>query len=201
MEHDKQQGGERDENDGQSEQLKLTPPRIYVASLSDYNDGRLHGAWLDVHGEPGELAEGVRAMLAASRLPGAEEWAIHDYEGFAPLRLGEHESLERIARIGQGIARYGEAFKHWTAIEGSARLDLVERFEGAYWGHWPNVAAYSLDLWRDCGYDEILDKAIPGALRSYVRFDAEAFANDIDRGGQITTSEGDGGVYIFDGAG
>ena len=200
MEHDQQEGGERDENDEQNEQLKLTPPRIYVASLADYNDGRLHGAWLDVHGEPGELAEGVRAMLAASRLPGAEEWAIHDYEGFAPLRLGEHESLERIARIGQGIARHGEAFKHWTAIEGSARLDLVERFEGAYRGHWQSVEAFAMDFWDDCGYAEILDR-IPEALRCYVRFDAEAFARDLELGGDITTSTGDDGVYIFDGAG
>lgn len=199
MEHDKHQGGETDNNDEQGEEMRPRP-RIYVASMADYVDGRLHGSWLDVTGDPDELNEGVRTMLAGSRLPGAEEWAIHDYEGFAPLRLGEHESLERIARIGQGITQHGEAFKHWTAITGSARLDLIESFEDAYNGHWETVEAFAESLWADLGYQETLDQAIPDNLQSYVRFDTAAFARDMELGGDIITSEGDGGVYIFNGA-
>ena len=38
-------------------------------------------------------------MLARSPMPGAEEWAIHDYEGFGPLRLGEYEDLGTISQI------------------------------------------------------------------------------------------------------
>ena len=201
MEHDKQQGGERDDNDEGPEQLSGTPPRIYVASLADYNDGRLHGAWLDVRGEPVELEEGVRAMLAASKVPGAEEWAIHDYQGFAPLRLGEHESLERIARIGEGIARHGEAFKHWTAIEGITRLDLVQGFEDAYRGHWESVEAFAQDFWDDCAFGGAIAKVIPEQLQAYVRFDAQAFARDLELSGDISSSAGDSGVYIFDGGG
>ena len=201
MEHDKHEGGEQDENDEGPEQLRQAPPRIYVASLADYNEGRLHGAWLDVRGELGELEEGVRAMLAASKVPGAEEWAIHDYEGFAPLRLGEYESLERIARIAQGIARHGEAFKHWTAIEGITRLDLVTGFEDAYRGHWESVEAFAMDFWEDCGYEESLAQVIPEQLQAYVRFDAAAFARDLELAGNVSSSAGDSGVYIFDGVG
>ncbi|WP_273241477.1 antirestriction protein ArdA [Hyphomonas atlantica corrig.] len=51
-------------------------PRIYVACLAAYNNGRLHGAWIDAT-EPDEMMQGVRAMLAASPEPGAEEWSIH----------------------------------------------------------------------------------------------------------------------------
>lgn len=53
-------------------------PRIYVASLSDYNNGLLHGEWIDAGQEPDEIHEQVQAMLAESESPGAEEWAIHD---------------------------------------------------------------------------------------------------------------------------
>ena len=201
MEHDKHEGGEQDENDEGPEQLRQAPPRIYVASLADYNEGRLHGAWLDVRGEPRELEEGVRAMLAASKVPGAEEWAIHDHEGFAPLRLGEHESLERVARIGEGIARHGEAFKHWATIEGITRLDLVQGFEDAYRGHWESLEAFAQDFWEDCGFDDAIAKVIPEQLQAYVRFDAQAFARDLELSGDISSSAGDGGVYIFDGAG
>ena len=94
--------------------------RIYVASLSDYNDGRLHGAWIDADGDPDDLAAEVQAMLARSPMRreagGAEEWAIHDYEGFGPVRLGEYEDLATISMIGQGIAEHGPAFAHLSLI-------------------------------------------------------------------------------------
>ncbi|HBL92812.1 MAG TPA: hypothetical protein DD375_04790, partial [Hyphomonas sp.] len=51
-------------------------PRVYVACLAAYNNGRLHGAWINAT-EPDEIMEHVRAMLAASPEPDAEEWAIH----------------------------------------------------------------------------------------------------------------------------
>ena len=51
-------------------------PRIYVACLAAYNNGRLHGAWIDAT-TPDEIRTEVRAMLAASPEPDAEEWAIH----------------------------------------------------------------------------------------------------------------------------
>ncbi|MDR0779720.1 MAG: antirestriction protein ArdA, partial [Pseudomonadales bacterium] len=61
-------------------------PRIYVACLAAYNNGILHGAWLDAAQEPEALQNEVRDMLAASPIAGAEEWAIHDYEGFGEIR-------------------------------------------------------------------------------------------------------------------
>src|SRR5581483_3902347 len=64
-------------------------PRIYVASLADYNAGRLHGVWIDAAQEPDDLQLHINAMLARSTEPIAEEWAIHDFEGFNGLHLGE----------------------------------------------------------------------------------------------------------------
>lgn len=51
-------------------------PRIYVACLAAYNNGRLHGCWIDTT-DPHEVWQQVREMLAASPEPDAEEWAIH----------------------------------------------------------------------------------------------------------------------------
>jgi antirestriction protein len=80
-----------------------TPPRIYVASLSDYNAGRLHGAWIDASQDLDEVWRQVSEMLAASPEPIAEEWAIHDYDNFGPLRLDEYESLCTVVGLAQGI--------------------------------------------------------------------------------------------------
>ena len=40
----------------------------------------------------------------------AEEWAIHDYDGFGELRLDENEALSTIARVAGGIREHGDAF-------------------------------------------------------------------------------------------
>ena len=48
--------------------------RIYVASLSDYNAGILHGEWVsfDDFSSAGEVWEAIRAMLADSPTAKAE---------------------------------------------------------------------------------------------------------------------------------
>ena len=46
----------------------LDTPRIYVACLAAYNNGRLHGRWIDAT-DPHKVWEQVNAMLAASPEP------------------------------------------------------------------------------------------------------------------------------------
>lgn len=197
MEHNQHQGGEKPEEQERDEQLRPTPPRIYVASLADYVDGRLHGSWLDVTGDTGELEAGVREMLAASRLPGAEEWAIHDYEGFGPVRLDEQQSLEAVATLAEGIREHGPAFAHWAALQDKLEEAALEEFEHVYLGHWESLTALAHDLWDDMGYQATLESAIPESLQPYVRFDAELYGRDLELGGSIAASPGDGGVYVF----
>jgi antirestriction protein len=174
-------------------------PQVYVASLSDYNDGRLHGAWVNAAKQPEELHEEVTKMLARSPIPGAEEFAIHDYEGFGPLRLSEYESLETVALIGRGIAEHGPAFAHWAELVGTNEPDVLDKFEDHYEGHAESVEAYAEQLLDDMGFGSDFDLAgqLPASLQPYVRFDVKGFARDLELSGDIMTSEGDGGIYVF----
>jgi antirestriction protein len=44
--------------------------RIYVASLADYNNGLLHGEWIDLDGKDADDVQGeIAAMLRASKCP------------------------------------------------------------------------------------------------------------------------------------
>jgi len=57
--------------------------KIYVACLAAYNNGYLHGEWIDATQELSDIYDQVNAMLKASPVEEeAEEYAIHDYEGF-----------------------------------------------------------------------------------------------------------------------
>lgn len=181
-----------------AEYESATETRIYVASLSDYNDGRLHGVWLDANAEAEDLAEGIQEMLARSPMPGAEEWAIHDYEGFGPLRLGEYEDLGTISQIAHGTAEHGPAFTHWAAICGSTDHDELARFDDVYLGHWQSVEAYAQELLDDLGLDDVIERSVPEYLQPYVKVDVEGFGRDLEYSGDVSASGGDNGVYLFD---
>lgn len=186
-------GGEHERN---RENDRSISPRIYVASLSDYNNGHLHGAWLEAHQDLDDLYSGVEAMLRSSNEPGAEEFGIFDHEGFGPWRVSEYESLDTVATVAEGIATHGPAFAHWVEIVGGETDDL-RGFEDAYLGHWKSVEAYAEDFAENVGLLET--EQMPGAFSAYIHVDYEALGRDMELSGDITTSEGDGGVYVFSG--
>lgn len=73
--------------------------RIYVASLYDYNDGRLEGKWLDLadYANASELMESIQEMLddltkKYKNIDGEvrEEFAVHDYEGIPSTLASEY---------------------------------------------------------------------------------------------------------------
>jgi antirestriction protein len=171
---------------------KKDTPRIYVASLSDYNAGRLHGRWIDAT-DADDIREEIQAMLAKSPDPYAEEWAIHDYENFAGVSLGEYEDLDLVAEAAQLLEEHGELAGHVIGHFGGlteldeAKTALTENYAGS---------ADSLEDWAA----ELLDgtgelESLPEHLRGY--FDYEAYARDIELSGDIFTVEVDGTVHVF----
>ena len=88
--------------------LRAAGPRLYVACLAAYNSGALHGRWIDAHQDADQIKHEIKEMLAASSIPYAEEYAIHDYEGFGKASLEEYTSIERVAAIAEFITERGE---------------------------------------------------------------------------------------------
>ena len=175
-----------------------SPTRIYVASLSDYNDGRLHGRWLDADQGAETLSAAVNRMLTSSPMPGAEEFAIHDYEGFGPIRLDEYEPLETVSRLARGIAEHGEAFAHWVALNDMRDELAFQQFEDAYLGCFESLEAYAQELLDDLGYEDSFEAVVPGFLQPYVKIDVEGFARDLELSGDVATARGRDGVYVYD---
>ena len=169
-------------------------PRIYVASLADYNNGRLHGDWIDAAQDPDGLQADIHSMLRRSPTPGAEEYAIHDYEGFGPLRLSEYESLETISRIATGIATHGEAFAALATILGTDDEPGLSRFQDHYLGHYPDIEAFARHIAEELGYEDELQK-LPEHLQPYVSIDYQAVARDMEM--ELHVVENDEGVWLF----
>jgi len=119
------------------EQSSLNPkriantPRIYVASLADYNAGRLHGCWIDANQSADAIREEIAQMLADSEEFIAEEWAIHDYERFGDLGLSEYEDIELVAQVAFEITQHGPVFASLVSyLGGVSQVEEVRRLDG-----------------------------------------------------------------------
>jgi len=179
----------------QPERSPEQEPKIYVASLSDYNNGQLHGDWMHAARDPGEIGEDIDQMLARSRQPGAEEWAIHDYEGFGAFKLGEYEDLTMVSTIATGIVEHGKPFSHWANIVGTQDNDRLDRFDEHYRGGWKSMADYAEDFLDDMG--ATVESFTPGWLRNYVSIDYVALGGDL-AADLDTADDPDGTVHVFD---
>ena len=181
----------------QREQAVPPQPRIYIASLSDYNAGRLHGRWINAARPADELREDIAAMLARSPEPIAEEWAIHDYTDFCGTSVDEHEDLETVSELARGIAQHGHAFAAWALLVDNEREGLA-RFEEAFLGTWDKVEDYAEELLDGIGATAELAQ-LPEWLHPYVKLDIEGFTRDLVLGGDILAIDDNGRAHIFDG--
>jgi antirestriction protein len=173
-------------------------PAIYVASLADYNNGVLHGAWIEAARDPTDIQGDINAMLAQSPEPGAEESTIFDYDQFGEYRIHEHDPIDLVARIARGIQEHGYAFAAW-AHDHKGDPDRLDDFAEAYLGHHDSVQDYADQLMDDLGYTDELAK-LPESLQPYLRFDTEALAYDMEISGDIYVVDNPhGGVWIFHG--
>lgn len=166
-------------------------PRIYVACLAAYNNGFLHGAWIDAAQEPWALWDAVSTILAASPVAGAEDWAIHDYEGFGRVRIEEYASLDRVAELAAFIVAHGTLgaalLHHCDDDLDEARAALDDRYMGSH----ASLADYVQELTEET-------TVIPERLRHYI--DWQAMARDAELSGELFTIQlGFETVHIFAG--
>lgn len=131
-----------------------TPPRVYVACLAAYNAGILHGAWIDANEGTAYLQQEIAAMLATSPEPDAEEWAIHDHEGFGSCQLGEGESLDTVSQLARLMDEHGGIFDAAYAITGT--LDAAIELLDHYAGHHDTEEDFAYDLCESLGLLENL---------------------------------------------
>lgn len=179
------------------EQEPRPRPAIYVASLADYNNGVLHGKWIDTAREPEAIQADIDAMLATSRQPDAEEFAIHEYEQFGTCRIHEFDSIDLVSQIARGIVEHDYAFAAWAEVhEGTP--EMLDHFTDNYLGHYDSVQDYAQQLADDFGYAAELTK-LPESLQPYVRIDTAAMARDMELSGDLYVApDPDGGVWLFD---
>lgn len=164
--------------------------RIYVADLAAYNNGKLHGVWIDATEDPDTIQDQINDMLAKSPEPDSEEWAIHDYEGFDGYKLSEYQGIESVHEIAWLISDYpsvGAALLiQFNGDVEEARTAYDDNYRGCY----SSVADFAQDLTEETTTE------IPKHLEHYI--DYESMGRDMELSGDIFTIEtGYNEVHVF----
>jgi len=210
-------------------------PSIYVASLSDYNAGRLHGRWIDVERLDAEDIQyevdriletspesracmycgQLTERITSGRFEGwhvheegsepvghvatpygqpAEEWAIHDFDGFFGLPVGEWTSFETIAEWARVLTEVGDdlqpAFGAYVEHTGDTDADEHTFFDH-YRGEYDDMADYAAELAEETGMLE----GVPDWLQ--YRIDWHGVGHDLEMDGYWSTRSPGHGVYVF----
>lgn len=162
--------------------------KIYVACLSSYNNGILHGRWIDATLGRDHIFEEVTLMLAESKQQNAEEWAIHDFEGFGKIEISEYESFERIAEIADMLSseKYDIAVIEAALSnlgKDSSKKEIFEYLNENYLGCFSSLEEYGRDYLESTG--DLSN--IPESLMYFFNFDA--YAKDLELSGIINSFE------------
>ena len=170
-------------------------PRIYVASLADYNAGRLHGRWIDATQPADAIREEIAQMLAESKEPTDGEYAIHDYEYFGDLELSEYAGIDQVAEAAYQITEHGPVFACLLAyVGGTSNIEEALRYmEEAYCGEYDSLTDYAEQFLDDCYADSL--KNLPEFIRYHI--DYEGIAHDMELGGDVFTLECEGKIHVF----
>ena len=172
---------------GQDQQTR-DPIRIYVACLAAYNNGILHGAWIDADQDADTIGWAIWDMLKASPIDGAEEWAIHDFVGFGRVSISEYEGIEAVAAKASFIAEHGAfgaaLLDHFSSDLDDARTAIEDQYAGEH----ASLADFARELTEERG-------EIPDYLAFYI--DYEAMARDLVINDVFTVETGFEEVHIF----
>ena len=123
----------------------------YIACLASYNNGCLHGAWVDleVASTVEEVQKCIDWVMATSPTPGAEEYAVYDWSGVPRSISGqEWPYWEEVLTLVGAIDEHGEAFQLWHENATGYNLDPSD-FERDYVGRYDSGADYAQDYFEE----------------------------------------------------
>ena len=174
----------KDEDEIQSEidaMLRASPePNVMVDCPECKAEGCLPGC---LHGDS-------HACKGTGKVPSAEEWAVHDYEGFEGLDPGEYPGLPTLVLWAKMLAEHGEAWSEYVRWQCDSATE--EDFNERYQGEFDSPADFAQELFEQL-YN--LDASMPHELRYHINWDS--VARDMRYGGDFYFSDDDGSCHVF----
>ena len=162
-------------------------PQIYIACLSAYNNGFLHGEWVDASEGVEHVRECIKEILATS--PVAEEcqeWAIHDFQGFGNYKVTEYHNLEKLCEVAEFLKECDKFPSDVVSslIDHYGIVRAKDKMQDDY------IGEFDSDL--DLAYHYVEEFGILEGVTKYVAsyFDYASLARDLDLNGELLNFSG-----------
>ena len=163
-------------------------PAVYVGTYRKYNNGSLRGAWVNLSefSTKSEFYDHIQKLHADEDDP---EYMFQDYENFPSCFYGESwlddrlwQWLELDDNSRQVCTVYFEQVNQQATIE-----EALENYHGTF----ESKESYAREFLEDCGSLSNLSEE----LRWF--FDFEAYADNLEVGGDVTFVEQGGSTLVF----
>jgi len=154
--------------------------QIYIADLAAYNNGRLHGKWIDATLDVDDIQDQINELLKNSPETFAEEYAIHDYQGFEGIGIHEYEGIVSAHKKAVFVEEHGELGAQVASHFGDDLEYAETALSDAYIGQYTSLADYAQSLTEECS-------EVPEHLAYYI--DYESMGRDMDMSGDIFSIE------------
>ncbi len=170
--------------------------QIYVACLASYNSGTLFGEWVDLEGlDADDIGEAIKAILAKSPEPGAEEYAVHDYSGFPEAlvsHFGEWPDLKELVVAEDLVDTHGSDMVNAAVDNFSTIEEAQTALDENCLGEWESLGDWGAEHLEGQGALEGLSQDLRG------HFDFDSYARDEETNGSIWSVElGHNRVAVF----
>ena len=163
--------------------------QIYVACLAAYNAGHLHGEWIDVTQDIDEIQAQINTMLKNSPVEDAEEYAIHDTDGFEGCPISEYQNIQSVQQIALFIEQNEPVATLLLNHFCGDLEDSTKALKYHYHGSHKSLADYAQELTED-------STQIPKHLAPYI--DYERMGCDMELGGDVyTIKENYKTIHVF----
>jgi antirestriction protein len=145
----------------------METPKIYVADLEAYNNGRLVGEWLDLtdYNDADELMDAIQDVLKKS---GGEEYAIHDIEYIPRSMYSEYMGKRDFEEIYEMMEL---ADRNDLPLE--VVMDVVSQYDSSavdeFYGKYDSADDFAQQLVDDLG------------IQSFINFERYLIISETDR--------------------
>lgn len=151
----------------------MNNPQIWIGCLAAYNNGYLHGEWVDATIGSDYIQEQINKILASSPIEAAEEWEIFDYDGVPRFIIDNHKNFDDMAEWCTLYQEEGEKIIELADHMAFEDIQELKNYhEDNYEGEWDSFQDFAEYTFNECYGHEI-----PEHIRFYI--DYEAFARDL----------------------
>jgi antirestriction protein len=143
--------------------------QIYIACLAAYNNGYLHGKWIDATLGEDCIQDEIKDILATSPIPNAEEWAIHDFDNVPQFIQDNYKDFDDLERWINAYHEHSEVIFLMARDVGLNDIDEIINYdEQNYRNDWGSFKEFAIDYFYE-------HEECPPHLIGYIDFDSYAY--------------------------